>query len=462
MEFLPPAALKSFATSSKTILQLLTVRMAVNSCLFSGGRCLESICRLGTFMRNGSIYPMTPLRILHLCTSYQCEGCGRRRTQNVRPNFGILSCWRCLADRSRGLHSCGATPSFNRKHFTRKIHKGYWKQDSGSFSLNQFYYSHRVAFEKVLNHERVLAFPHGTRYLEVTNDPADFLPVLIGPFNQQMRTLIPTDDMEPGTVFRSRDRYEVVYSRATIDSAGTRLGPLLAYDEIIELVLYLSKKDNEGIDHYLDNVLMVPAYSHYSSFTTVFDKNVNAAKEKEDAVKRDRDAVVRLVHYRSIEVGVSFMAKIALHMSKGNIKRWTESIRGRDTYSSPDYYVRLSRVYRRMLLLYHEVPYVYAKWVLTYDTGCRKLDRTLHSILGDYLLKMKPSRLSTGSAKYLASRVFLATRSIVIHEPIVGIFDNGNRRNILSTFGRHYRAQYAINPTRTFPPWHDTSANRRR
>ena len=131
MEFLPAASLKSLAASAKTFYNLLTIELAVKSCLYSGGYCMESVMGLGELIRKGAIYPLSAMRILQLCTSRICEHCASAKTNKVRASYGILVCWNCLTvGRSGSTGSAG-------KPLTRAIQKVFLSDRCTSFSLNQ-------------------------------------------------------------------------------------------------------------------------------------------------------------------------------------------------------------------------------------------------------------------------------------------------------------------------------------
>ena len=452
MEFLPADSLKSLAASSKTIFDLLSVDLAVKSCLYSGGYCMESVLRLGDLIRKGAIYPLSPMRILQLCTSRVCEHCASAKTNKVRASFGILVCWHCLT-KGREVPSGSAS-----EPLTRNIHKFFWSDRFNSYTQNQCYFSKRSLFRRIFDHTRILAYPCGTRYLEATTDPHDCLPVLVGPFNYE-HTTTPVAQLTPGTRFASKDRKEVVYAKRTIDLFGDPSGPVIAYEQIMELVSYLSEEGNEGIDYYLNNIMSgVPSMSEYSPFLQAFDANVERALARWQAVKQERAAFASLKRFRSIQVGMDCMGKIATQMTSLNIKRWCENVLGLES-RTPDYYERQSIVFSRMVLLYHEIPYIHAKWTLTYDTGCPQLNRTLHRILGPYL--KNPKRMPCHVASALAEKIFIASRSTLLSQRVPGIFENGNRGRILDGFGQHFRTRYANNPDRKFPVWSDTSDNRR-
>ena len=452
MEFLPAASLKSLAATSKTFYNLLTVELAVKSCLYSGGYCMESVIRLGDLIRKGAIYPMSPMRILQLCTSRICEHCASAKTNKVRASYGILVCWNCLT-----IGRSGSTGS-PRMPLTRAIQKVFWSDRCNSFSLNQYYYSKRRLFQKIFNHSRILSFPYGTRYLEATTDPDDCLPVLVGPFNYH-HTATPVAELMPGTRFASEDRREFVYAKRTIDLFGNFSGPVVTYEHIVSLVSYLSEEDNKGIDYYLDNIMRsVPQMVEYLPFLRAFDANVECAVARWQATRLERAAVASLKRYQSIQVGIDCMGKIAIVMSSSNIKRWCESVPRLGSRSS-EFYERQSIIFRRLVLLYHEIPYVHAKWTLTYDTGCPQLNKALHRILGPYLQNPKPISYRVASA--LTEEIFNSSRSILICQRVPGIFENGNRGRILDRFGQRFRAPYATNPARPFPAWRDTSGNRR-
>ena len=107
----------------------------------------------------------------------------------------------------------------------------------------------------------------------------------------------------------------------------------------------------------------------YESFVSSYESCIDRAEQKEIKRKEDFAATANLLRFRKIEHAIAAVHQIMMQISEMNIHQ-------------------MQRVMmHRLLLLYHEIPYLKGKWYLTYDTGYPPLDKQIHSILGDLLKK---------------------------------------------------------------------------
>ena len=115
---------------------------------------------------------------------------------------------------------------------------------------------------------------------------------------------------------------------------------------------------------------------------------------------------------------------------------------------------------QRLLLLYTEITYVKAKWYLTYDTGCPQLDKTIHSILGDFLAK--PTSMTRKKAKQYAKTLYLSgtCNHLIEMSHVPGLWANRSLSIIATTFQTRYRRPYASKGGYHYSAWQDTSQNR--
>jgi hypothetical protein len=135
MDFVGPRELYSLAFTCKKLLSRITTGRVVKSAMVHGGHAKLTIEELARLMKNQSIHPPSPLRLLRLVCGRQCEVCKRNRVNFVRPGYGVFFCWDCLVSR-------GTEP---------------WKTSWVRFRKNPKY-------EEIFEHERVVAVLRGSKY----------------------------------------------------------------------------------------------------------------------------------------------------------------------------------------------------------------------------------------------------------------------------------------------------------
>jgi len=78
MEFLPPRSLYNIALTCKSLREMVTTKMVVQSALIHGGHAKKTMEELYKLMKNQSIYPPSPLRLLRLANGKTCEFCVKK------------------------------------------------------------------------------------------------------------------------------------------------------------------------------------------------------------------------------------------------------------------------------------------------------------------------------------------------------------------------------------------------
>ena len=89
----------------------------------------------------------------------------------------------------------------------------------------------------------------------------------------------------------------------------------------------------------------------YESFISSYESCIERAEQKEIKRKEDSAATANLSRFRKIERAIAAVHQIMMQISDMNIHQ-TQRV-----------------MMHRLLILYHEIPYLKGKWCLTYDTG---------------------------------------------------------------------------------------------
>ncbi len=443
IEYLPAKDVLQVALSSKSLMECIDVETAVAVCLNTGGNTMFSLENLENLIRKGAIHPLSGIRIIMICTRRVCEYCHKNKTVRVRASLGVLMCWHCQR-RTPTRDIIWSSGNECPRLWTRSLRKVYWNPQKRHFHANQYYMAHRTTLQTIMNHPRIPVYNNSVRYLDDAGNP-----VLTPPFL-----------LNEGIHFRSHDRNEVFFSRPSVDSFGDFSGPIFTYEDLRPLVTYLESPQSLGIDYYLDNVLdHVPPMSSYLPFLRAFHLRYKSAKAKWDRRYREKVQTLAYCRYSNIDLAVENVAMIALEFHSANINRWQQR---RTIYNRPSA-TWLSKVLRRMMLLYREIPYMYGKYYLTYDTGDRLLDSKLHRVLG--AMFKKPLHITRRQAQQYADMIFDVTESYFIQfsaRRALGIFVNFNSNRIrTSGYNRSYNRRYTIDPDRRWNAWTDRTAARR-
>ena len=255
----------------------------------------------------------------------------------------------------------------------------------------------------------------------------------------------------------SLDEYEIMWKHPEVDSFGHPIGPIFTASLLGDLVTYLRQPNNNGIDFFIDRLIQNPSTPEtYESFISCYESCIDRADRKEREKKEDNAAIANLSRYRKIDLAMKAVHQIVVQTSVTNIREWirkeTSSVQRSDSY-----YEAQRCMMHRLLLLYHEIPYLRGKWYLTYDTGYPPLDKQIHSILGS-LLK-DPQALSHSEAREYGKSLFLACRDLVHYNQVPGLWSEADQEQLREGFGDRYRREY-IRTRSSFSPWTDTSGNR--
>lgn len=449
MSFCAPKDMRAAASINKLFFKSLLLYDVIHNCLHSGGSSYKSMTRLHSLFAEKSIFPMTAFRLLSICTGTVCEYCRKAtnlnlskpgKTCTVRQSFGVLACFKCLSNTDGVITRQFGSDGSHYYSLTAKFSKLRWSTQHCRNFHNQYYLAHRYALYQIFEYHRVRSHPYGVRFFDLEDEPS-------------------THDVGS----ESSDRYEVLWATAQTDSFGQPTGPVFVRSYLENLVSYLEEPDNQGIDHYFEHMIPgMPKSNEYDLIIEAFDRALPGSWQK----NRENQILLRSIRevrqYNKIECAVQAMAMVALQMSATNLRKWRLEFMGRTRPTIP--YDQQSLIMRRLVLLYREIPYPYAKWCITFDTGLLSMDRQLHYCLGFFI--RSPRMLKTDEARTMAQLVFRECSSHVFLMDVPGVYllpnvaaeDNGWL--VRTTFGPGYRRQYRASSIPRYPEWTDRSMNR--
>ena len=486
MEFSQPKDLHNIVQCNKLLFKLLSTSMVVKNILRSEGRGFQSMKNLYPLMKKNAIYPLKPFRLLTLCIGKKCEYCGNithdkalfenkgisvGETRFVRGNFGSLICWACLKYERDRYHD--APPKCKRfTNLTSKFEKIKWNCSCDTYRYKMFYnniyLSSRMILYKIFEHPKVLAYPYGSRYLQRGIDN-ELIPLLHNAWGNEPGLA----NRQLGPIVESQDRFEIMWARTHVNSFGDPEGPRVTRSILHDIVDYLKSDENHTIDGYLDEKIHWTVNDRdYDEFISSYEEQIEQAENLQEQRREDLKIKSALRRFNKIDSAMKLIDKIIRHMNKTNIKRWTKEMNDNqdmsENHQESDFMrwsgirpiadsKRLRLVMIRALLMYREIPYEKGTWLLTYDTGTPKLDRTIHQALEPHL--RNPKTLLPFESRNLAKKVFFQCKKIITLEKCKGLYTYhwGIRRS----FQERYRNEYQ--PIRTIQPsieWKDTSENR--
>lgn len=396
---------------------------------------------------------MSPMRLLAICTGTKCEFCDQDLvddfhasgpissgiTLRVRPHLGVKCCWTCL-NYSRKRKTLSSPNKAIHSKLTTSIYKVH------DHALTEFYLSNRETLYEIWCHDRILAYPYGLRYLDEQHDG----------------TLVPVGNRyDAYSPVESYDAFEIMWKEPTLDNNGNPCGPIMTASLLQDLVSYLGQEDNLGIDHFLDYVVKHTSRKEsYVPILKAYDESIEDAEHAVQERMLNAQAQLNIKRFKAIDLAMKGIDKIIKRTSTSDIKWWLKEM---SMVKRPQSYLETQRrLMTRTLLLYREIPYHKGTWVLTYDTGCPELNRTIHDVLGDFL--KKPKHLSSDEVYHLARTLYKRSRDILRFERVEGVLIDSSTMAIRREFSaRWYRRQYRPSPAALskFPEWKDTSPNRK-
>jgi len=286
MEFLPPRSLYNIALTCKSLREMVTTKMVVQSALIHGGNPSKSMAELHSLMRNHSIHVPSPLRLLRLANGKRCEFCLTSGTNHVRPGLGVFACWNCVVSGKQG-----------------RWNRGYSSRNSGSSSikLTKAWKTSWVRYRKypiyhtILSYSRVASNEHGTNHYFWSEHRCDASGERVGP----LVTWGDVDDLKGyyDQLKTAAAAKEAAAPNSTVDSATA--SNVAAADngndneEEEEEEAAPSLSNGEWIEYYLTKNLNAPPKENYAEFNETFTNTVQMAdrisREREELKKSKRD-----------------------------------------------------------------------------------------------------------------------------------------------------------------------------
>ncbi len=153
MEFLPPRSLYNIALTCKSLREMVTTKMVVQSALIHGGHAKKTMEELYNLMKMHSIHPPSPLRLLRLANGKRCEFCLQSGTNHVRPGLGVFACWDCVSSGKQGRWNAWSSSGSRSGLKLTKAWKTSWSR-----------YTRKPIYRTILSHSRVASNGYGTNH----------------------------------------------------------------------------------------------------------------------------------------------------------------------------------------------------------------------------------------------------------------------------------------------------------
>lgn len=270
MDYLTPRDLFNLVFLSPGLMNLVTTEMVVRSALFNGGRAKQSFKELYKLIKQRSIHPPSPLRLLRLACLKKCEVClnsvlydCNNAVQAVRKGWGTSCCWRCLTEK-------GVSKPFKKTsveyHSCPRIYDAIL--DSDRVASKQYGFRDAVQGAWAWERKRARKMGLGIRFVNVIN-----LEDGIGEFDSR--------------VLQIQDRLNFMWTSPLIDRAGEKVGPIVTYEDIPNIVNQLKTDGFVGkrgtglaVKTYLSNNMHAAPEDHvlYTSFIEAYEAAIGPAK----------------------------------------------------------------------------------------------------------------------------------------------------------------------------------------
>lgn len=442
-----PRTLLTLSTVNKLLRSLVTEEMVIKSALYTGGRPLASIQNIYRFMKNRSAFVASPLRLLRMVTGIRCEFCNNvtvdvrfaypgedlsnAKPRTVRPQWNVFACWSCCKTRRNPTISGTWDHDRLTKTFDRTI-----LSMQGYFHENVFYTSNRALLYKIFCHPRIVAYPCGLRYCHMVNG------VLENAFDPRHFELT------------MHDRMELMWACFRTDCTDEPVGPLFHRGLISDLVSYLKKKNNRGIEYFINNCIpRVPKLSDYDGFVTVYEQNITRALQLNEQRRNERMRILLHRRYRWIE---NVVHAIAVVVSCINLRVLRHQLKACQSLEEK---YREVKIASKVMLCYHEAYSTSLKRPVTYRTGNRSLDTTINMALTE--LFRNPSRVieSRAISKQYARTLFIKIRSSNVWWCGISRMITDENGDVIASFSAHDPYSNRTR-RRKITQWRDTSSFR--
>lgn len=391
--YLVPQDLLAFHSSSRKLMTTLSYEAVFEKGYCHSRTSWTSLKRMNRLMQTRGIWPISPIRTLRLICGKRCEFCYNEDGHSwydqvcnpvprvVRPGWPIFCCWPCVSDSRPKFSKESSWPGVTVKTVTRPWSKLIYRPDKDMFYHKQFYLANRQILLNIFNHERILAYPCGFRYLEIRSGE---------PVAERSNTSI-----------GSRDQIEIMWS-TPIKKGGEFVGGLMSADLIQPLVEYLKTPNNLGIDHFLLKMIPnAPALEDYEPFLQAFETIRPKAEQYEQMQSELIQTRKELARLRKIENAIASVSMIASRLTPSDVEIFARNNSGPYERNNRQAYWEDARVFQRIILCYQEEHNLSLHHPLTWDTGIFNLNRALTKLFKPLL--RAPTQLQNNEVETYAN-----------------------------------------------------------
>ena len=281
MEYLGLRDLFNMAFLSNTTKDLVTIEMVVRATLFRGGNAKKSLDELLPLIKDRSIYPPSPLRLLRLSCGKRCELClnavkyeHTNTVYHTRKGYGLMTCWRCTTKRQKSKA---------------------WKKDTKEFAAN------RDVYNAIFDHRRTTSKTYGWRIVEREAEDAELTRAQKQGVDWKYIQISGNADEQFAIVHRLQihDRLNYLWRHTYTDREGEKCGPILTYAGIKGIARHVIRKVSEAkssgsavchtsiIDKYFYEKLKSPDLFHvgYTKFIDAYKSFNSQAKDHIEDMK---------------------------------------------------------------------------------------------------------------------------------------------------------------------------------
>mmetsp|Transcript_12065 Transcript_12065/g.17324 ORF Transcript_12065/g.17324 Transcript_12065/m.17324 type:complete len:572 (+) Transcript_12065:75-1790(+) len=290
MEFLPPRSLYNIALTCKSLREMVTTKMVVQSALIHGGHAKKTMEELYALMRNHSIHVPSPLRLLRLANGKRCEFCFLSGTNHVRPGLGVFACWDCVASgRGRFNSGLGVTVLDTSEKLTRA-----WKTSWAR-------YNRKPIYRTILSYPRVASNGYSTNHYFWKENRSDACGERVGP-------LVTWGDVDALCGYYDQLKAAAVAKEAAEAAAADTDDKEDGDDqeEKEEEEAPPSLNNGEWIDYYLTKNLNAPPKEEYVEFNHTFTNTVEMAKR----ISREREVLKKSKRDDKMQIKVAKVEKM--------------------------------------------------------------------------------------------------------------------------------------------------------
>ncbi|KAL7426484.1 hypothetical protein ACHAXM_000498 [Skeletonema potamos] len=279
MEFLPPRSLYNIALTCKSLREMVTTKMVVQSALIHGGHAKKTMEELYKLMKNQSIYPPT--------NGKTCEFCLQSGTNHVRPGLGVFACWDCVSSGRQGRWNSWSSSrsGSNCNSSSGKLTKA-WKT---SWSR----YTRKPIYRTILSHSRVASNGYGTNHYFWSEHRSGMTGEKVGP-------IVTWGDVDDLCNYYDKLKAAAVAKEAAV--AASTSGSAIASTAVATADKEGEEEDEEDapsltngewIERYLAKNLNAPPKEDYEEFNETFTNTVliaeRVSREREELKKSKRD-----------------------------------------------------------------------------------------------------------------------------------------------------------------------------